>query len=98
MDWTDYLRFLMALIFVLALMGGLYMILRKFGLSSSITPMGVQRRLKIVEILPLDARRKAILLRRDNTDHLIILNQNNETVVEQNIPVLQNNPIQDKSA
>ncbi len=73
----------MALLFVLALMGGLWLFLKRLGLNG---PMIVQapskRRLKIIEILPLDVRRKAILLRRDDKEHLVILGPTGETVVE----------------
>ena len=37
------------------------------------------------EALPLDARRRLILLRRDDREHLVILGTNGETVVEQGI-------------
>lgn len=87
MEWHDYLKFLAALIFVLALMGGLAMLLKRLGLNGTgIMAPSDKRRLKVVEILPLDARRRAILLRRDDTEHLVILGASGETVVETNIP------------
>lgn len=85
MDYTDYIKFVAALVLVLALMGGLSIILKKMGLAGPVLNAGDKRRLKIVEILPLDARRKAVLLRRDGTEHLVILGGNGETVVETNI-------------
>ncbi|HNQ92147.1 MAG TPA: flagellar biosynthetic protein FliO [Alphaproteobacteria bacterium] len=87
MESTEILRFLASLIFVLALMGGLWILLRKLGLNgpSMMTPVA-KRRMKVVEVLPLDPRRKAILLRRDDTDHLVILGPSGETVVETQIP------------
>ena len=85
MEATDYIKFLAALVFVLGLMGGLALILRKIGLGNvGVTPPEL-RRLKIIEMLPLDARRKAVLLRRDGVDHLVILGPTGETVVETNI-------------
>ena len=42
--------------------------------------------LRIVEVLPLDTRRKAVLLARDNVQHLVILGANGEIVVETGIP------------
>jgi flagellar protein FliO/FliZ len=85
---TDYLRFLFALLFVLALMGGLWLVLRRLGLSGLNIAAPGQKRLKVVEILPLDARRRAVLLRRDDKEHLVILGPSGETVVETLIPVL----------
>ncbi len=87
MEPTDYIRFLMALLFVLAMMGGLYLILKRLssgGVAGLTT--NAKRRLKISEILYLDSRHKAVLIKRDNdTEHLVILGPTGETVVESNI-------------
>lgn len=84
MDSTDYLRLIAALLFVLSLMGGLWLALKRLGLSG--TPVAsAQRRLKIVESLPIDARRRAIILQRDGKQHLVILGPTGETVVETDI-------------
>lgn len=73
----------MALILVVSLMGGLWIILKKLGLNGPVQiSSGAKKRLKIVEVLPLDPRRKAIILRRDDTEHLVILSTSGETVVE----------------
>jgi flagellar protein FliO/FliZ len=85
MDWTDYLRFIAALLFVLALMGGLWLLLKRLGLSGMQMANGQQRRLRIVETLPIDARRRAIILQRDNRQHLVILGPTGETVVESDL-------------
>lgn len=88
MELADYLKFLFALIFVLSLMGGLAFALKYFGFGGTARMLPAdKRRLKIVEILPLDARHRAILLRRDDKDHLVILSASGDTVVETNIPV-----------
>ncbi len=85
MDWTDYLRFIASLFFVLALMGGLWLLLKRLGLSGVQMPNGQQRRLKVIETLPIDARRRAIILQRDNRQHLVILGPTGETVIESDI-------------
>lgn len=88
METPDILRFLMALVFVVSLMGGLWIILKKLGMNGGFTmQQGKKRRLKIVEILPIDVKHKAVLLRCDDKDHLVILGPNGETVIEQSIPV-----------
>lgn len=84
MDWIDYLRFPLALILVLGLMGGLYLILKKFNLNGQTAPNS-KRRLRIIESLPLDSRHRAILLQRDDKEHLVILSPTGETVVETRI-------------
>lgn len=85
MTAEDYLKFFFALLLVLCLMGGLAYLMKRFGLNGEKFTPAQKRRLKIVEILPLDMRRKAILLRRDDKEHLVILGPAGETVVETDI-------------
>ena len=84
MNWTDYLRFLMAFTFVIGLMGGLYLILKRLNLGH-IQPNLSKRRLRIVETLMLDGRHRAVILQRDDKEHLVILSPTGETVVETGI-------------
>jgi len=88
MDLGNYLRFVLALLFVLGLIGVLATVMRRygFGMGSVAVRRGQERRLKLVEILPIDAKRRAVLLRRDDIEHLVILGANSETVVESSIP------------
>lgn len=83
-DGAQIIKFFAALTLVLGLMGGLALILKRFQLGGPIKT-GSARRLKILEILQLDSRRKAILLRRDDKEHLVILGPNGETVIESGI-------------
>lgn len=87
MDGPELFKFAAALIFVLALMGALAFVLKRInaGAGSGTLLSTGKRRLKILETLPLDARRKAVLLQRDDTAHLVILSPSGETVVETNI-------------
>ncbi len=83
----DFIRMLAALVFVLGLMGALALALKKMGLSGVIerhTP-GAKKRLRIVEALPIDGRRRIVLLQRDDTQHLVILGASGETVIETGI-------------
>ncbi len=74
MDFAVYFKFLLALIFVLGLIGCLAWAARRFGLAGRLTPnTGKARRLSVVEVMPLDARRRLVLLRRDDTEHLVLL-------------------------
>lgn len=88
MDLGNYLRFVLALVFVLALIGLLAALVRRYGLGMANTAIrkGQERRLKLVEILPIDGKRRAVLLRRDDVEHLVILGATGETVVETQIP------------
>jgi flagellar protein FliO/FliZ len=85
MNSYDYLRFGAALIFVLSLMGGLSYAVKRFNLGQGAILSPTKKRLRIVEILPLDGRRKAILIKRDETEHLVIFSASGETVIETNI-------------
>jgi len=86
MEMDVYFRFLLALVFVLALIGALAWAVRRFGLvRGAVRPSGGPRRIEIVEIAPLDAKRRLALIRRDDTEHLILLGANSELVVESGI-------------
>lgn len=85
MEMHDYLKFVFAFAFVLSLMGGLSYLLKRFNIGHAGMISPTKKRLKLVEILPLDGRRKAILIQRDDTQHLVILGASGETVVEKNI-------------
>ena len=82
MEAVDYLKFVASLALVLGLMGGLALVLKRLGLGNVGMLPPDKRRLKVVEILTIDPRRKALILRRDDKEHLVILGVNGETVVE----------------
>jgi len=84
MDAAHLLKFVAAFVFVMALMMLLSWALKRFGFASANT--GAARRLKIVEYLPLDHRRRLVIVRRDNAEHLLVLGPQGETVVETGIP------------
>ncbi len=87
MEFSGYLKFLLALVFVLGLIGLATALMRRLGLGF---PAGAlkkpgNRRLSVVEATPLDGRRRLILIRRDDTEHLIVLGPNSELVIETGI-------------
>ena len=49
------------------------------------TKRGKSRRLQIVEIAAIDSRRRVVLLRRDETEHLVLLGSGNDLVIESDI-------------
>ncbi|WP_119678216.1 flagellar biosynthetic protein FliO [Indioceanicola profundi] len=88
MNIADYLRFVMALAFVLGLVGVFALLLRRYGPSAGLAisrAKGV-RRLSVVEVLGLDARRRLVLVRRDGVEHLLLLGIDKDLVVESGIP------------
>lgn len=50
------------------------------------------RRLRIVEVTPIDVKRKLLLVRRDNVEHLILLGLERDQVVETGIPAPHEDP------
>ena len=82
---TQIIKAIAALIFVVGLMSGLALLLKKLGLSGALPVKQGEKRLKIIEVLPLDARRKLAIIERDDQQHLIILGANSETVIETSI-------------
>lgn len=86
METEKLINTFVALIFVLALMGLLALAAKKLGLGNA-AKNRAGKRLKVVEVLPLDSKRRAMILQCDEKQHLVILSQNGETVVEKEIPV-----------
>lgn len=84
-ELPEFLRMVFALAVVVALMGGLAMVMRRLGLSGAQTQSASGKRLKVLEKLPLDARRQMVLVQRDDVTHLIIMSATGETVVETGI-------------
>lgn len=86
MEFDIYFRFLTGLVFVLALIGLLTWLVRRFGPARRmLRPRGGQRRLAIIEIAPIDAKRRLVLVRRDGTEHLIMLGTTSDLLIEAGI-------------
>ncbi len=78
----DYFRVIFGLVAVIGLIGIAALIARKAGVVSLPTSVGRKRRLAISETLPLDARRRLLIVRCDDREHLIILGAQSETIVD----------------
>jgi len=79
-------RFFLAFLVVLGLIGATAWAVRRFGggrLSS--TARGRQPRLAVIDYASVDARRRLILVRRDNVEHLLMIGGPTDVVVEPNI-------------
>ncbi|MBT3532640.1 MAG: FliO/MopB family protein [Rhodospirillaceae bacterium] len=92
MEWTNYLRFLLALLVVLGLIGGFAWIARRTGVGGIQTgKRGRSDRLEVVEALSIDARRRLVIVRRDDREHLLLLGPDGERVIETNITPMGGN-------
>lgn len=83
----DYLQFVLALAFVLALIALFAVLARRMGLGYRLPARGRRtRRLAIVEAMPLDARRRLVLVRRDAVEYLVLLGANTDVLLEGGMP------------
>jgi flagellar protein FliO/FliZ len=85
MSAVDYSQFVLSLLFVLGLIGAVAFVARRFGLAQTTRPAGGRRRLSVIESLALDGKRRLLLVRRDDVEHLVILGPATEAVLERNI-------------
>jgi flagellar protein FliO/FliZ len=85
MDLETYLQFALALVFVLGLIGLLALVLRRLGYGGPALSRGRQRRLAVVEVAAIDAKRRLVLIRRDGAEHLLLLGASGDLVIERGI-------------
>lgn len=86
METIDIVRFAGALVLVLGLIALAGFLARRPGLGGSGPVRGPRsRRLGVVEALTLDPKRRLVLVRRDNVEHLLLLGPDGDLVVEPGI-------------
>jgi flagellar protein FliO/FliZ len=80
-------RFVVAFVIVLALIGLTFWLIRRFGGArvGASAQRGRQPRLAVIDAAPVDGRRRLVLIRRDNVEHLLMIGGPSDFVVEQNI-------------
>src|SRR5450631_4516858 len=83
----NYGLFIFAFVGVLALIGGVAWLVRRFAgnrLGAS-TNRGRMPRLAVIDAAAVDGRRRLVLVRRDNIEHLLLIGGPTDIVVEPNI-------------
>jgi flagellar biogenesis protein FliO len=79
-------RFFIAFVVVFGLIGLAAWLVRRFGATRLTEGMrGRQPRLAVIEAGAVDGRRKLVLVRRDNVEHLLMIGGPTDIVVEPNI-------------
>ena len=80
-------RFFLAFLIVLGLIGAAAWAVRRFGSGRyrGAGQRGRQPRLAVIDHASVDARRRLILIRRDNVEHLLLIGGPTDVVVEPNI-------------
>src|ERR687888_2013645 len=81
------ITFIVAFIVVLALIGVAAWLVRRFagGRIGANTQRGRMPRLAVIDAAAVDGRRRLVLVRRDNIEHLIMIGGPADVVVETNI-------------
>ncbi len=80
-------RFFIAFLVVLALIGLTAWVVRRFGANrlGASGARGRQPRLAVIDAASVDGRRRLVLIRRDNVEHLLMIGGPTDVVVEPNI-------------
>lgn len=84
MDFTKILTSSLALIFVLCVIGLVSMALRKYGSNLTVNMNKKGGRLQVKEVLNIDARKKIVLIGKDEKEYLVAFNENAIEVVDGN--------------
>ncbi len=81
------LKFVLAFIVVLGLIALTAWLVRRFGSArlGASTTRGRQPRLAVIDAASVDGRRRLVLIRRDNVEHLMMIGGPTDLVVEANI-------------
>jgi flagellar protein FliO/FliZ len=87
-DLALYVKFVLALVFVIILILAATWGIKKLYRFSG-TMRGNGRRLAIIEVQPVDTRRRLVLVRRDNREHLLLIGGETDIVVERDIRPFQ---------
>ncbi len=85
---VSYIKFVLALVFVLGLIGGFAILAKRAGLGNrGPVVRGKSKRLSIIESMSLDPKRRVVLIRRDDAEHLVLLGIQNEQIIETGLTV-----------
>src|SRR5246127_4790912 len=95
---SNYLLGFLIFVGVLALIGGVASLVRQFASSrlGASTGRGRMPRLAVIDAAAVDGRRRLVLVRRDNIEHLLMIGGPSDIVVESNI--VRANPAREQMA
>jgi flagellar protein FliO/FliZ len=84
MEAMSLFRAVLALVFVLGLIGAAAWAAKRYGAARfGGLALGKTARLKVIETLPIDARTKLVLVRHDAQEHLLLIGGGQATTVSQ---------------
>lgn len=73
MELSEIMRFIFALLFVVGLIAACAWGARRFGLVPTGARASLNRRLAVSETLTIDPKRKLVIIRHDDREHLVLL-------------------------
>lgn len=83
MDSINFVQFILSFAFVIALIFGVAWLVRRLGLERRLRPKPQpDARLELIDQLLIDPRRRLVLIRRDNKEHLLLLGSDRELLIE----------------
>jgi len=85
MGFDSYLRLIIALVIVITMIGGAGWIVRRFGWGARFVARAGTRRLAVLEVLPMDGKRRLVLFRRDGVEHLVLVGATGDLLIERGI-------------
>lgn len=89
LEFAHYIQFFFALVFVIGLIGLVTLVMRHYGLGGAIKfnarSRNGRRRIAVVDAIGVDARRRLILIRRDDVEHLVLLGAHDDLLIERGI-------------
>lgn len=87
MEQLNYLRYLLAFAIVMGLICLMGWAGKKFGWAQLGIKMASpqNKRLQVISMQSIDTRNRLVLIRRDNTEHLLAVGPEQITVIETNI-------------
>ncbi len=74
----------LALLFVLCLIGLVSVLLRKYAGGLNFNKVKKDGRLKLNEVLNIDAKKKVVLLSKDDKEYLVAFSENEIEVIDKN--------------
>lgn len=86
-DTQMIFRLILGMVFIFGLLIFGVWLLRKTGVSNYVQKArNKNKRATIVEAMQVDPKRRLVMVRRDNVEHLLLLGPNNDLLIEGNIP------------
>lgn len=86
MDTVSLSKVVLVLLFVVGLIGLVAFLARMLKLPEKWSGAGSKtRRMEVKEVLYIDARNKAVILRKDDAEHTLLIGPNGSTVIEKGV-------------